>query len=465
MSLGLVYSKKKVKRNSSRFPLLGLFSQTSKKKKNLNTKISRTHQKSENKFALHEIFDFRLNHDKPLLYVFLSILAIGVIAIFSATIPFAYYYSENNNKYFYLQNHLRLIALGFVVFSIFYFLKVEFIMRFWKLAYVFCILMLGYLLYLSFTEQIEAIDGATRWLSLGSLQFQPSEFVKLGFIIFLAPFLTRLSEKFVDKETNFENNIKLFSVFIMLFFIIIGMILLTRNLGTALVIGFIGLLTFWASAKTRFQNIGFLILMVLIILGGIVFTLTESYRMDRIQVWINYLKTNDTLYTDENGVQTREGKSYQLDQVLTSIGSGGITGLGIGRSVGKYYLPKTSAGDDSIFGVMAEELGFIITTGILLLYFYLIQRLLNTANLLSNNMIYYLTLISIAAWIGFQTFVHVGANLGILPMTGQTLPFISLGGSSIISLMGAMGLALNISKNRLESTKKENEVREITYGL
>lgn len=338
-------------------------------------------------------------------------------------------------------------------------------MRFWKLAYVFCILMLGYLLYLSFTEQIEAIDGATRWLSLGSLQFQPSEFVKLGFIIFLAPFLTRLSEKFVDKETNFKNNIKLFSVFIMLFFIIIGMILLTRNLGTALVIAFIGLLTFWASAKTRFQNIGFLILMVLIILGGIVFTLTESYRMDRIQVWINYLKTNDTLYTDENGVQTREGKSYQLDQVLTSIGSGGITGLGIGRSVGKYYLPKTSAGDDSIFGVMAEELGFIITTGILLLYFYLIQRLLNTANLLSNNMIYYLTLISIAAWIGFQTFVHVGANLGILPMTGQTLPFISLGGSSIISLMGAMGLALNISKNRIESTKKENEVREITYGL
>ncbi len=465
MSLGLVHSKKQVKRNFARFSLTGLFFQKSKKKSTLTSKINRTQHKSANKSALHEIFDFRLNHDKPLLYYFLSILAIGVIAIFSATIPFAYYYSENNNKYFYLQNHLRLIAIGFIVFFIFYFLKVELIMRFWKFAYIFCILILGYLLYLSFTQQIEAIDGATRWLNIGSLQFQPSEFVKLGFIIFLAPFLAKLSEKFVDKETNLKNNIKLFLVFIILFFIVIGMILLTRNLGTALVIGFIGLLAFWTSAKTRFQHLGFVILMVLIVLGGIIFTVTESYRMDRIQVWINYLKTNDTLYTDDNGVQTREGKSYQLDQVLTSVGSGGLIGLGLGKSVGKYYLPKTSAGDDSIFGVMAEELGFIMTTGILLLYFNLIRRLLNTANLLTHNTVYYLTLVSIAAWIGFQTFVHVGANLGILPMTGQTLPFISLGGSSMVSLMGAMGLALNISKNRIDNHKEQSKVHEITYGL
>ena len=408
--------------------------------------------RKEFKNPLEYIFDLGINHDKRLFYAFIAIVIIGVIAIFSSTIVFAHRYQ--GDRFYYLMSHLKLLGAGSILALAFYFMRTEFLTRvwFWLSSLIICVALLGYLLYLSFTSQVEAIDGATRWLNVGGFQFQPSEFAKLTFLVFVAGFLGRISDNFRNASDFIKRN---FMPFLLSLGTVTILILLSRNLGTALVVGFIAMASYWSIATNKFQRAGFMALCILIVIGGTIFGIYESYRADRIAVWINYLQTNDTLIEEKDGSMSRSNRSYQLDQVLTAIGSGGVFGLGLGESIGKYYFPKTSAGDDSIFGIMGEELGFIMVSAILLLYLYLVFRLLTLANMIVENRTYFLFLVGIASWIGFQMFVHVGANVGVIPLTGQTLPFISLGGSSVISLMTAMGLALNVSKQVYKTSTKE----------
>lgn len=386
-------------------------------------------------------FDFNIKHDNRIFFVFLIILTIGIIAIFASTIVFAYRYT--GDKYYYLFSQLKLIGIGFVLLAVFYFVRIEFITKLWIIPFIVSIFLLAYLLFLAYSGKIEATDGATRWLQLGGFTFQPSDFAKLAFVIFIAAFLSRLPESYRNTKEFVRIN---FIPFCICFFLIVGLVLLGRNLGTAMVIGFIGLVCYWASATTSLQKAGFTVLIAIVIIGGIGFGIYENYRADRIAVWTNYLKTGDTEILEADGKLSRDQRSYQFDQVLTACGSGGIMGTGLGQSIGKYYFVKTTAGDDSIICIVGEELGFGITAIILMLYLYLVYVCLSLARDFWNKPVYYYLLIAIASWIGFQMFVHVGANIGVIPLTGQTLPFVSLGGSSLISLMAAMGIILNISK-------------------
>jgi len=420
-------------------------------KKKGNQKLKRTeNSKKKSINPLNIFFDFSLSSDKKLFFLFLGLLTIGIIAVFSSTIVFAYRYT--GDKYFYLLNQIRLIGVGFIFMSFFYFVRIEVIAKLWFIPFGICIGLLSYLFYLSLTSQAEIIDGATRWIKLGGFQFQPSDFAKLAFVIFVASFLGNRPLEYRDTNEYFKKNL---GPFLFMFLLTVVLILLGRNLGTALVVGFIGLVCYGATATSKYQKSGFIIICILIVAGGIMFGLYERYRMERINVWINYLKTGDTAVLNKDGIPSRNEESYQFDQVLTAVGSGGMTGEGLGESIGKFYFVKTTAGDDSIIGIIAEELGFFMTTGILLIYIYLVFGCLNLAKKMASNRVYYLLLIGIASWIGFQMFVHVGANLGVIPLTGQTLPFISIGGSSIIALMGAFGIVLNISKQSNKSTSSE----------
>lgn len=438
---------KKFKKRNSLLKSLFRFLYIIKIRKNYKYKKIIKKSNNSNIFTgiISNLFDFSINHNKKLLLSLILLILIGIMFTFSATISFSYWYSPNKSEFFFLFNHLRILSLGLILSVPLLFINLKFIFRSWPFIYLYSIFLLIYLTYQTFTGQIENIDGATRWINIGTLQFQPSEFIKLALVISLPPIFKLLNNITQNKNLNHKTKLLLLITFNISFILILILILGTKNLGNTIIVGMIGLVGYWYVSKTNLEKINLLILLTLILLGGIIFAVIESYRADRINVWLNYLRTGDTTYQNEEGVWSREGKSYQLDQSLISIGSGGITGKGLGNSIGKYYLPKTSSGDDSIFSVIAEELGFVFTLSILLLFLYLILQLINIAKNL-NNIVYSCTLITTATWIGIQTFVHIGANIGILPLTGQTLPFMSTGGSSIISLLLSMALCLNISR-------------------
>ncbi len=399
----------------------------------------------------HKLFDINFSHDKRIFFAFLALLLIGVISVYSSSIVFAY--RLTGNMYYFLLNHLKFIGIGFAAMSLFYFIRLEVISKLWFIPLFTSIFLLFYLLVLAKLGKAEAIDGATRWLELGSFQFQPSDFAKLSFVIFVSAFLSNKKTHYMDFQEYLKNNLLPYAFW---FFSILGLILAGKNLGTAMVVGFIGITCYGVSSVTKYHKVGLAAMLVIMAAGGVLFGVVESYRADRINVWMNYLKTNDTQLADENGKLSRDKKSYQFDQVLTALGSGGTAGVGLGQSIGKFYFVKTTAGDDSIIGIIGEELGFYLTSAIILLYIYLIYRCITIANMFTDRPIYFYIMFGACSWIGFQMFVHVGANIGIVPLTGQTLPFISLGGSSLISLMCAMGLILNVSKQK-PLTEEEKE--------
>jgi cell division protein FtsW len=412
-------------------------------KKHLRPVHRSNHEKFSFKSFFGSIFDFKFNHDQRLFAVFIVLLLIGIAAVYSSSIVFAYRLTDN--KFYFLINHLRSVGLGFIGLTVFYFIRPEIFVKFWFVFLFASIILLVLTLVLNLVGQNESVDGATRWLALGQFQFQPSDFAKLSFIIFIAAFLSRRIEHYDSFKEYFYRNLMPFVSWMGL---LLALILLGRNLGTALVIGFIGIICYGASVSTKYHRRGFLWLIIVITLVGVPSALFVGYRGDRVDVWTNYWKTNDTAIVESNGIKTAANRSYQFDQVLTSIGSGGLTGVGMGQSIGKFYFVKTTASDDSIVGIMGEELGFLFLALILILYLYLGYRCITIANEFEDKPIYFYLMIGAASWIVFQMFVHVGANIGVIPLTGQTLPFISFGGSSLISLMCAMGLILNVSKQR-----------------
>lgn len=399
--------------------------------------------------AISFFFDFGIKHDNKIFAVIAIIIVIGIIAVFSSTIVFADVFSQD--KYSYLVSHIRFIAIGFVFMTLFYFIRIELLTKFWFIPFGISILLMLYLTFLTFTSQLESIDGATRWLRFGGFQFQPSEFVKISVVIFLAAFYKIIPKEYRNLSHYLKTNLLPFTISLGL---ILGPILYSRNLASVIVIGCIYIGTYAVMSFSKYQKYGFVLMVIIGLLFGSYFSFYD-YRADRMMVWTTYLKTSDTAVPDSNGTLSRRGESFQFDQVLTALGSGGVLGVGLGNSVGKYYFVKTTAGDDSIIGIIGEEAGFVATAGIVLIYMYFVLLCFSTASKHKNNKIYMIIALGIGIWFGFQMFVHIGANIGVIPLTGQTLPLISLGGSSIISAMGAVGLILNVSKQPTSKPEEE----------
>ncbi|NQV12167.1 FtsW/RodA/SpoVE family cell cycle protein, partial [Candidatus Uhrbacteria bacterium] len=141
-----------------------------------------------------------------------------------------------------------------------------------------------------------------------------------------------------------------------------------------------------------------------------------------------------------------QGVGYHINQAMLAIGSGGVFGLGYGHSRQKFqYLPEVAG--DSIFAVIAEELGFIISTALILLYVFFARQMLRLANNAPDKFSKYVV-VGVMVWIVFQAFVNIAAMLGLMPITGIPLPFVSYGGTSMVVMLAAMGIVLNISKYR-----------------
>lgn len=301
--------------------------------------------------------------------------------------------------------------------------------RFWKKNALWLFLITIVLLILVFVPHIGVeINGARRWIGFNKPWFQPTELIKISFIIYLAAWLDK-------KGSDIKNFWLGFIPFVLLVSLIGFLIMEQPDLGTLSVIILSSASMFFISGSSWLHlgiGAGFLVAFL-----GVMIKIAP-YRMERLLVFLN--PTLDS-----------QGSAYHINQALLAIGTGGWWGLGFGQSKQKYlYLPM--AHTDSIFAIIAEELGFIRSGIILLALLVLGLRGYKIAKYAPDNF-GKLLVIGITTWILVQAFVNIASMLNLTPMTGVPLPFISFGGSSLIFLLAAVGIVLNVSKQSQRSAQ------------
>ncbi len=346
--------------------------------------------------------------DKKLFLTAVLLVIIGLIAVLDASAP----QSLNifGDKFHLFKNQLVWSSVGFVALLIAS--KINY--KFWqKLATPLFFLVLVSLILVLIPGIGVKLLGARRWISVGSVFFQPSEFAKFGLILFMA--------KFMSKKTS--------SLFYFLPLVLISfLIMLEPDLGTTVTVVLIGAIQIFASQINLWQFGG------AGLLGGIVVFLLiviSPYRKDRLITFLE--QSSDPL-----------GKSYHIRQILLGLGSGGLFGVGLGASRQKFlFLPE--AATDSIFAVIAEEVGFLGALGLIFLLGFYVFRALRIARNAPDDFSRFLAL-GIATWVGIQAVLNIASMTALVPLTGIPLSFISYGGSSLIMLMFATGILLNISK-------------------
>lgn len=355
--------------------------------------------------------------DRPFLLVVVGLLIFGLVVISSAGV--AYSKLRFGDSYYFLKHQL---LYGFFPGMILLYIVQKIDYSFWrKFSLPLFFLSLIFLVLVFVPGVGSNIYGASRWLKLGPFSFQPSEMLKLAVIIYLAAWLSGKREKVKD---FFEGLIPFLIVIL-----IIGFLLIRQpDMGTLGATIFIAIPMFFVSGAR-------IVHLLWIGLGGIVaFALLvklESYRMGRLLVFLDP-------ELDPRGI------GYQINQALLAIGSGGILGRGLGKSLQKFnYLPEPVG--DSIFAIIGEELGMIGTVLVVGAFIFLAVRGLRIAKKAPDEF-GKLMAVGIVSWIVFQAFINIAAISGIMPLTGIPLPFISYGGTSMVFLMVGVGILLNISK-------------------
>lgn len=346
--------------------------------------------------------------DKKLFFLIIALVVIGVIAVADVSSP----QSLNNygDKFYLLKEQLVSAGIGIVAFLVISRIKYTFWQKIATPLFFLSIVLLIMVLLQRFG--FSAL-GARRWISIGSINFQPSEIVKLSLCIYFAKVAS-------SKKPPLSYFIPLV--------LISGLIMLQPDLGTTLIILVIGFSQIFVSGVNLLYVFGSATL------GAIATTiliLISPYRKARLLTFFE--STADPL-----------GKSYHIRQILLALGSGGVFGVGLGSSRQKYlFLPEAST--DSIFAVIAEELGLFGGLAIILVFAFFIIRGLKIAKNAPDTFSSVLAT-GIAAWIGGQAFLNIASMVSLVPLTGIPLPFISYGGSSLVMILSACGILLNISR-------------------
>lgn len=359
------------------------------------------------------------NSDKILLTIVLILLAFGLIMISSAGVI----YSETRFEdpyYFFKHQLIYGVIPGFL--ALYAFSKIDY--RFWKKIAVPFFFISVIMLLLVFVPGVGSkIYGASRWIQLGPFSFQPSEMAKLSIIIYLAAWLESRGARRI--KDVFEGLLPFLGIMGLIGFLIIKQPD-TGTLGVIIISSFV--IFFISGAKIR--HLFSIALVGISILGMLI--AVEPYRLNRITA---FLDPN----TDPQGI------GYQINQALLAVGSGGTFGVGLGHSRQKFnYLPEPVG--DSIFAIIGEELGLV---GSSLLVFLFVTLALRGIKIAKNSPDVFGKLLAsgITVWIVSQAFINISANIALIPLTGIPLPFISYGGTSLVFLMSAVGILLNISKH------------------
>ncbi len=355
--------------------------------------------------------------DIILMILTFSLLAIGLTMVYSASAIWAEY--KFDDSFFFAKRQLLFAGVGIA--AMFFIMNIDYwTWKTWaKLLLIICFVLLVLVLIPGVGN---VRNGSRSWIGIGAFSIQPSEFMKLAMIAFLAKYLS-VRQKYI---TSFKKGL---APSLGLVFLAFGMIMLQPDLGTGTVmVGTCIVMIFIAGARISH----FVFLGLIGVAGFVALVLSAPYRIKRITSFLD--PWEDPL-----------GSGFQIIQSLYAIGPGGLFGLGLGQSRQKFfYLPEPQT--DFIFAILAEELGFIGGSLILLLFSLLLWRGIRIA-LGAPDLYGSFLAVGIIAMIAIQVMINIGVVTGLMPVTGITLPFLSYGGSSLTLMLMAVGVLLNISRH------------------
>ncbi|MFA4942940.1 MAG: putative lipid II flippase FtsW [Patescibacteria group bacterium] len=362
--------------------------------------------------------------DKKLILVTLALLVFGLVMLFSASLVAGYL--RSGNSLYFINHQILGLLLGIPAFIICS--RIDY--HFWQ-KYAFHFLLLSiFLLLLVFIPGLSANYGkAHNWINIFGFSLQPSEFVKISFLLYLSAWLE-------VKQSKLDNLSHGIAPFLAILGIICFLMLLQPDLGTLSIIFATSVMVYFV-AGGKWKHI--LVALSLAAICLVVLVNVKANKMDRIQCY-------------QNPEISADDKCYQTNQALIAVGSGGLWGRGLGESRQKFmYLPEVWS--DSIFAVVAEELGFVGSVFLLFLYFYLFYRGFAISKK-APDLYGRILAIGIVSWIIIQTILNIGGTMNFIPMTGVPLPLVSSGGSSVLSILAALGILLNISRQTRVVSRK-----------
>ncbi len=383
-----------------------------------------------NKLLYHVTGSGRI--DMGMLAIVLFFVFCGLITVFSAS--YAYAFSSMQDSAYFFRRQLVFALAGILLMFLISFIPERWIKYASIPAYFAGLGLLGLVLVIGKSQ-----GDAQRWLQIGSITFQPSEFMKFALVAVLAWYYERFYRKVHSKKTSF-----LFGIVIPLGIIAIPafLIMSENHLSGLIIILLIGATVMWIGGANRWVV---LVVAIIAVFGlGAFITLCKTkpevvknllpkeYMFKRIDMWLN---------PDAYSVQA---DTWQTVQGKTAIGSGGLFGRGIGNSLQKHMFVSQPQ-NDFIYTILCEELGFLGATGVIVAYFIFMIRGIRIARN-ASGVFSALTVIGIVGHVGIQAMLNIGVVTGALPNTGISLPFFSYGGTALVILLCEMGVVLCISR-------------------
>lgn len=355
--------------------------------------------------------------DYILIFTVIALIIFGLVILASASVVLS---QENFGQNYYFLKHQIIFGLSAGLF--FWLIAQKIYYQYWqKLALPLLIIALILLILVFLPGLGRQYGGAQRWIVFGPVSIQPSEIVKLTFILYLSALLAKKREKIVQISQGL-------APFLIIISFISVLIILQPDISTLMIIVLIGLIIYFSAGAKKSHILGISGLGIIIFL---ILIKIAPYRLSRLMVFLHP-------EIDPQGI------GYQINQALLAIGSGGLFGRGLGRGLQKWnYLPEPIS--DSIFAIAAEELG-LIGAGILIILFMLLAY--RGFKIAKNAPNYFGRLLAagLTGWLVFQAFINIAAISGLVPLTGIPLPFISYGGSAMAVSLAAVGILVNVSK-------------------
>jgi len=364
----------------------------------------------------------RKSIDKTFLGIVIALVVIGAIMFTSASLGIL---AKNEAKFYGVISNQFILGLGGGFVALYFGLKIPY--KFWRSYSLIFFILSVFVTLLVFVPIIGVSHGgARRWIEFFGVSFQPVEFLKIGFIFYFAALLSLAK----NRIHRFRYSIL---PFLLMLILIAGILLKQPDTKSVILITITAFVMLFISGVSWKKILG------LLVVSGIALSILvffKPYLMDRINTFLN---------PNQDG----QGTSYQLQQSLIAIGSGGTFGRGLGQSIQKFnYLPEPQG--DSIFAVIGEELGFLGGVLLIILYLAFALRGYRIAHRAPDSFSK-LIVIGFITMIIAQSFINIASIIGVFPLTGVPLVFVSHGGTSLFLSLGMMGIVLNISKNSKKS--------------
>lgn len=342
--------------------------------------------------------------------------ALGIVMIYSASAIYAH--DRYGDSAYFFKRHVVYVVFGGVLAMLAYTADMKGLR---KNAKRILIAMLVLMVFVLIPHVGHSTGGARRWFKLAGISFQPSEFLKLALIVYFADFLDRRKDRLSDMRHTVIPALWVLGL-------CSGLVFLQPDLGTAVTLALVALLLFFAAGF----KLTYLLAVITAALPALCYAmLAKPYRRKRLLAFFHP-------WEDPRGV------GFQIIQSFLALGSGGLVGVGLGRSQQKlFYLPESHT--DFIFSIIGEELGFLGTSAVVILFMVFIFAGMVVV-FRSKNFFLQLVGLGLVGLIGFEAVINMGVSLGALPTKGLSLPFISYGGTALMANMIVVGLLMNISR-------------------